>query len=86
MLCENGVLERFSMHSDYGVETEYHRYLRLDDFEEETVGFVGYCKATDAYEADYAGTPMDAAEANAILARYPRIDQGMRPIEELLNS
>lgn len=85
MLCGNGVLERFTTHSDYGVETEYHRYIRLDDFEEETVGFVGYCKATDAYEADYAGTPMDAAEANAILAKYPRIDQGMRPISELLN-
>ena len=47
--------------------------------------FLAYNKATASWQGDwYNEVPMTEAEANAILTKYPRIDQGMRPISELL--
>lgn len=49
--------------------------------------FAAYNKATANWQGDWYGDiPMTEDEANAILTKYPRIDQGMRPIEEFLNS
>lgn len=94
-LCENGVLEKAGTRYRDGVEiggnvydhveVNGHTYLRLDGFDSESLEFVAYNKATAQYQADWYGEKaMSEADANAILAKYPRIDQGMRPIEELI--
>ena len=60
--------------------------MRISEFEEDRFAFTAYNKATACWQGDWYGEiPMTEEEANAILAKYPRIDQGMRPIEELLN-
>lgn len=86
-LCEDGVIERFTIeHRDWGVEVDRHRFMRLREMTgRETLAFAAYNKASDSWESDYDATPMDAGDAEAILAQYPRIDQGMCPISELLN-
>lgn len=68
-----------------GVEINGHRFRRYVGFETEALAFVAYNKATASWQGDwYHDVPMTEAEANAILAKYSRIDQGMRPISELL--
>lgn len=86
-LCEDGILEiREDRHPDAGVEVECSRFVRLSGFEIEELDFVAYNKATASWQGDWWGEkPMTKEEAEAILAKYPRIDQGMRPISELLN-
>ena len=87
-LCENGVLEHTETRhtGGIGVEIDGHEYFRYDGFEKETLDLVTYNKATASWLTDWWGDePISEDEANAILARYPRIDQGMRPISELLN-
>jgi len=85
-LCEDGVIERTTTeHRDQGVEVERHRYMRLQDMTvRTTLAFAAYNRATDSWESDYDATPMDKEIAQAVIARYPRIDQGMGPISELL--
>lgn len=88
-LCEDNVLEAVSIQSEYEqdgiVETEQHVFYRANqNFKMEVIGYAAYNKATASWQSDRDGTPMDAAEAEAILAKYPRIDQGMRPISELI--
>ena len=85
VLCEDGIADHCGRRIEYpGIEIQEHEFIRLNGFEEEQMDFVAYNKSTASWECDRDGTPMDAAEAEAILSRYPRIDQGMRPIEELL--
>ena len=85
-LCENNVMERIELFNrDEGVEIEGTRFLRCNGFEQETLDFVAYNKATASWQSDYIGTPMSEADAKAILARYSRVDQGMQPISQLLN-
>ena len=87
-LCEDGVLEKVSTRHDLGpgVEINGHWFMRVNGFEEDRFAFTAYNKATASWQGDWYGEiPMTEEEANAILAKYPRIDQGMRPIEELLN-
>ena len=68
-----------------GVEINGHRFQRCVGFETEALEFVAYNKATASWQGDWHNDlPMTEAEANAILAKYSRIDQGMRPISELL--
>ena len=85
-LCENGVLEFVeTRHQDMGVEVNGHRFIRMDGFEEKNLGFAAYNKATASWWGDWHNEiPMTEDEANAILAKYPRIDQGMIPIADLL--
>jgi len=88
-LCENGILEDCSIlrqGAEGGdIEIEEHVFYEFrEDFELEVVGYAAYNKATASWQSDRDGTPMDTAEAEALLARYPRIDQEMRPISELL--
>ena len=87
-LCENGVLE----HTDtrhtggIGVEIDGHEFFRYNGLEKETLDLVTYNKATASWSTDWWDEKsISEAEANAIIAQYPRIDQGMRPISELLN-
>ncbi len=89
-LCEDGVLEKHEdRHQDRDglhIEIDGHQFLRCSGFEEEMLEFVAYNKATASWQGDWHNEiPMTDAEAEAILNKYPRIDQGMRPIEELLN-
>lgn len=86
-LCEDGILEiREDRHPDAGVEVECSRFVRLSGFEIEELDFVAYNKATASWQGDWWGEkPMTKEEAEAILAKYSRVDQGMRPISELLN-
>ena len=86
-LCEDGILERTNIeHRDMGVEVERHRFMRLRDMTvRETLAFAAYNKAADSWEADYDATPMEKEKAENILEKYPRVDQGMRPISELLD-
>lgn len=87
-LCEDGVLEKVETRhaGGFGVEKDGHQFIRCSEFEEETLDFVVYNKSTASWQTDWWDEqPISEAEANAILAKYPRIDQGMRPIEELLN-
>lgn len=89
-LCEDGVLEKYEdRHQDRDglhIEIDGHQFLRCSGFEEEMLEFVAYNKATASWQGDWHNEiPMTDAEAEAILNKYPRIDQGMRPIEELLN-
>lgn len=86
-LCEDGVLEYVSTRHDLGIGVEIngHQFQRCTGFEKELLEFVAYNKATASWQGDWRNdVPMTEAEANAILAKYPRIDQGMRPISELL--
>ena len=87
-LCENDVLEHVDTRhgGDFGVEKNGHEFIRCTGFEQETLDFVVYNKATASWQTDWWDEePISEEEANAILAKYPRIDQGMRPISELLN-
>lgn len=84
-LCEDGVLENVSMQNDEGVEMTGHEFFRYEGFERKILTLVVYNKATASWQSDWYDTPMDTAEAENILAKYPRIDQGMRPISELLD-
>lgn len=87
-LCEDGVLEHVEMRhaGGFGVEKNGHQFLRYDGFEEKPLEFVAYNKSTAGWQTDWWDEePISEEEANAILAKYPRIDQGMRPISELLN-
>ena len=87
-LCENGVLEHVDTRhaGGIGVEKDGHQFLRYQGFREEQLDFVVYNKATAGWQTDWWDEePISEDEANAVLAKYPRIDQGMRPISELLN-
>ena len=86
-LCEDGVLERVETRhtGGVGVEINGHQFMRCQGFETENMGFVAYNRATASWQGDWWNeVPMTEEEANAVLARYSRIDQGMRPISELL--
>ncbi len=88
-LCEGNILENVTIHreiEDAGiVEMEQYVFYRANsNFELEIVGYATYNKATASWQSDLDGTPMDTEEAEAILAKYPRIDQDMHPISELI--
>ena len=86
-LCENNILEKVeTRHSGgSGVEIDGHQFVRLDGLDEEILAFAAYNKSTGSWQVDWwTENSMTDEEANAILAKYPRIDQGMRPISELL--
>lgn len=87
-LCEDGVLEHVDTRhaGGFGVEKDGHEFLRCDGLETEVLDFVAYNKSTASWQADWwDNIPITEEEADAILAKYPRIDQGMRPISELYN-
>ena len=87
-LCEDGVLEHVDTRhaGGIGVEKDGHEFLRCDGLETEVLDFVAYNKSTASWQTDWwDNIPITEEEANAILAKYPRIDQGMRPISELYN-
>lgn len=88
-LCEDGVLEkcedRHRFENDLPIELNGHQFLRCHGFQDEYLEFVAYNKSTASWQGDWHNEiPMTEEEAQEILAKYPRIDQGMRPIEELL--
>lgn len=87
-LCENGVLEQVETRHNLGsgVEVDGHQFLRYVGFEKELLDFAAFNKATAGWQGDWWNEePISEAEADSILAKYPRIDQGMQPIEEFLD-
>ena len=87
-LCENGVLECVETRhaGGIGVEKDGHQFIRCTGFQQEILDFVAYNKSTASWQTDWWDEELiTEEEANTILAKYPRIDQGMRPISELLN-
>lgn len=86
-LCEDNVLERVeTRNTGIGVEKDGHEFLRCDGLETEVLDFVVYNKSNASWYGDWWDeVPITEEEANAILAKYPRIDQGMLPISDLLN-
>ncbi len=83
-LCENGVLENVSTcYEEPGIEIEEHEFFTLDGNKRVVLDYICYNKSTASWQTDLDGTTITEAEAQAILAKYPRIDQGMRPISEL---
>ncbi len=87
-LCEDGVLEIVDTRHNlgFGTESNGHQFKRWIGLEDELCELVVYSKATASWMADWWNEQsITDAEAEAILAKYPRIDQGMRPISELLN-
>ena len=86
-LCENGVLENVSTRhtGGIGVEKDGHQFLRCDGFRQELYELIVYNKSTAGWQTDWWDEePISEEAAQAVLAKYPRIDQGMRPISELL--
>lgn len=86
-LCEDGVLEKVSTRYDIspGVEIVGHQFFRLNGMEPELLEFAAYNKSTASWQGDWYGdVPLTEEEVNAITAKYPHVDQGMRPISELI--
>ncbi len=86
-LCENGVLEDVNLnHEDLYTEIVEHIFYTFDGYDRVELDYLAYNKATASWQSDRDGTPLSDAETQDILAKYPRIDQDMRPIRELLGN
>ena len=84
-LCEDNVLDCVDTFSRApGEETDGHTFIRLKEFKKEYLDTVAYNKATASWLSDFYGDPISEADGKAILAKYPRVDQGMQPISQLL--
>lgn len=84
-LCEDGVIKYQGLRHEYsGIEIVEYEFLTLEGFEKKSLDYTAYDKSTASWMSDYDFTPMSEADAQAILAKYTRIDQGMRPIGELI--
>ncbi len=65
-------------------ELTLYQYYRTTEFRTQLLDELAYHKATDQWVRwDEAQTPMTAAEAEAIQAKYPRQNLELHPIEEL---
>lgn len=86
-LCEDGVLEVVDTRhaGGFGVEKNGHQFMKCVEFSDELYELVVYNKSTGSWQTDWwDDEPISQEQANAILAKYPRMDQGMLPIEDLL--
>ena len=82
-LCEDNVLEDYGLTMTENGRKIYHTFVRLEGEEKMILEPLIYYQGTNTWYLDE--TQITEEEANAILAKYPRIDQGMRPISELYN-
>lgn len=82
-LCEGNVLEDYGMAMAENGRKFYHTFIKMENEEKVILEPLIYYQGTDTWYLDE--TQITEEEANAILAKYPRIDQGMRPISELYN-
>lgn len=83
--CQDGVLmSRDVRYMDPGVEAERYSFFRYDGFEKTTLALLWFHKDTATWTKTLYGEPISEAEAQAILAKYSEIDQGMKPLSELL--
>ena len=62
-----------------------HQYMRITESGREILELVVYNKATASWQSDWYANEMTQSQAQTIMDRYPRLDQGMMPIEEFLN-
>lgn len=84
-LCENGVLELISTRWDGGIEMDGHQYMRITESGRDILELVVYNKASASWQSDWYESEMTQSQAQTIMDRYSRLDQGMMPIEEFLN-
>lgn len=89
-LCEGNVFERQD-YTDHGLMPpnagQYMTYLyeKLDGHDYQVLDYVTQCLNDDLWHT-YIGEPeIPEAQAQAILAKYPRMDAGLRPISELVH-
>lgn len=82
-LCEDNVLEDYGLTMAENGRKIYHTFVKMEGEEKVILEPLIYYRGTDTWYLDE--TQITEEEANAILAKYPRIDQGMRPISELYN-
>lgn len=84
-LCQDNVCELIQqeMLGDYEEGINY-RFWKFTDFNvRETLADITYNKATDKWTDNLSKTSLTETEAQAILAKYPKIDLDMHPIQEL---
>ncbi len=86
-LCEEDVLESYSWSgSQVGEGTqEEHVFCRLKDREMEILDSIIYLRATDSWVSGEDYSSISLEEVQAVMDKYPRIEQGMRPISELMD-
>lgn len=82
-LCENGVLELVYIRWEGGMEMDGHKFVRITEFGREVLDFFVYNKASVSWQSDWYNGEILDSEAKVVQDRYPRIDQGMMPIEDL---
>lgn len=82
-LCEGNVLEDYGLAMTENGRKIYHTFVKMENEEKVILEPLIYYQGTDTWYLDE--TQITEEEANEILAKYPRIDQGMRPISELYN-
>lgn len=85
-LCAEGVLEAAGdSPAPEGGKRYHHKYLYLEDEDVRVLDYVVYDQGPDLWKLGETEEEISAQEAQAIREKYPRIDQGMKPIEELMD-
>lgn len=88
--CEGSVFESQD-YTDHGVSGpgagQYMTYLyqKLDGHDYQVLDYVTQCLNDDLWHACIGEPEIPESEAKAILAKYKRIDVGLRPISELVH-
>ena len=81
-LCEGNVREEFGSVGDQNTgKLEQHSYYRILGDRPLPIGMLQKNVGTGQWQ--YNQEPIDEAEAQAILAKYPRVQLNLRPISEL---
>ncbi len=84
-LCEDGIFEQVGERQEHpGIVIDEYVFYTLDGFNRKILDYVAYDKSTTSWMSDYDFTPMSEADAQEILNQYTPIDQGLRPISELV--
>lgn len=84
-LCENGIVEGCSTFSDEGNQRADHLFYTMNGMERTYLDYVRHDLSADTWGEWENGPELTESEAKAILAKYKRIDVGLRPISELVH-
>lgn len=82
-LCENGFLEIISTRWNGQAEMTGSEFIRLTEFGREVLNLLVYNKAKVSWQDDWYESTITKEQAERILNTYPRLDQSMRPIDDL---
>ncbi len=85
-LCENKVVEytrtRMRDFGDYYGELEEHEFFTFAGWETVSLEYLVYNRAAGTWQTDLDGTAISEAEAQAIFAKYPRVEVNFLPVSE----